>query len=315
MKALKALRRSQPFNAIATSALRLSCRTVGIAPGFLARKMRRIGSVEDRLPGNRVLRLWTEDDDLIPNEVFWYGWDNFESETTPLFFELATHARVTLDLGAHVGLFALLAAHANPSGRVFAFEPNLPTFERLQRNVALNGLKNVECVPSAVSDHEGEADFFFNTAIALAAESSLRRASTEAAHWSAPQGEIKSRKVAVTTVDAHLRRAGVSGVDLVKIDTEGTEPAVLRGMIETLRRDHPAIVCEVMKGFDTEPGLHEILRPLGYRYYLLTEDGPVLRDTIDGQPDGHFEWRNYLFATASPETVAAWWRDARALVG
>ena len=84
---------------------------------------------------------------------------------------------------------------------------------------------------------------------------------------------ICSFPVSVITVDSFVRENAIEGVDLVKIDTESTEPQVLLGMIETIRRDQPAIICEVLKGRASEKLLAQILRPLGYRFYLLTPDG------------------------------------------
>jgi hypothetical protein len=108
----------------------------------------------------------------------------------------------------------------------------------------------------------------------------------------------------VITLDSFIRDRGLTKVDLIKIDTEGTEPQVLRGMGETLRRDRPTIICEVLKGFGTERELQEMLCHYGYRYYLLTRDGPTLRETIEGQPDDRWELRNYLFTTLGPDEVA-----------
>jgi Methyltransferase FkbM domain len=47
---------------------------------------------------------------------------------------------------------------------------------------------------------------------------------------------------------ASIREQGIAKVDLVKIDTETTEPAVIRGMARTLARDRPDVVCEVLAG-------------------------------------------------------------------
>jgi hypothetical protein len=101
--------------------------------------------------------------------------------------------------------------------------------------------------------------------------------------------------VPVVTLDRFVRDHGVSNVDLVKLDIEGTEPQALHGMQDTLRRDHPILICEVLKGFGTEQVLGDLLAPNGYRYYLLSPEGPVQRDRIEGQPDGRWELRNYLF--------------------
>jgi len=59
------------------------------------------------------------------------------------WFHLAARAGIVLDVGAHVGFYALLAAHANPKGRVFAFEPHPSVYGRLIRNLSLNGVENV----------------------------------------------------------------------------------------------------------------------------------------------------------------------------
>ena len=85
---------------------------------------------------------------------------------------------------------------------------------------------------------------------------------------------------------------------MVKIDTETTEPQVLRGMMETMWRDRPAIVCEVL-GRGSEQALEQILGPLGYHYYLLTPAGPAERDHVEGHP----EWLNYLFSAMDRSSV------------
>jgi FkbM family methyltransferase len=264
-----------------------------------------MGHVQDRLPNGCLLQLWTEDDDLIPNEVFWKGWNGFESETLPLFFRLAGRARVTLDVGAHIGLFALLAAHASSAGRVYAFEAMPAIARRLVLNVELNGLTNVECIACAVDDREGAAAFFYSTGLGLPAESSLRRECTEAFLHFSTVGEIRETRVPVVTLDGFVRERGLLHVDLVKLDTEGTEPRVLRGMADTMRRDHPALVCEVVRGFETEGELEAILAANGYRYYLLTPEGPVQRARIDPQPEDQWQLRNWLFSTLPVKEVTA----------
>jgi hypothetical protein len=94
------------------------------------------------------------------------------------------------------------------------------------------------------------------------------------------------------TLDRIVQEHKLDRVDLLKIDTESTEPQVLRGMIETLKRDRPTIVCEVLKGRGSEEQLDKILGSLGYRYYLLTPNGPEKQDQIIGHPS----WLNYLFS-------------------
>jgi FkbM family methyltransferase len=290
---LKAVRASQPFNWLATSSVRAGLDLMGARPEMVVKHLHRVGPVACRLPNGRVLRLWSRGDDWVSNQVFWRGWRGYEPETAPLFFRLAARAKVTIDVGAYVGFYALLAAHANPSGRVFAFEP-MPAIEaRLVRNIRINHLANVTCIASAVGEIEGTAEFY-HVAAEFPTSSSLSR------EFMAAAGPVEHTPVTVVALDRFAEREGLSQVDLVKIDTESTEPQVLRGMSRVLGRDRPTLVCEVLRDRGSERSLEEILGPLGYRYYLLTPDGPLPRERIEG----HREWLNYLFTPLGPDEVS-----------
>lgn len=291
--ALKALRCSQPLNWLATSSVRAGLNFMCVHSELVVKHLHRVGPVACRLPNGRTLRFWSRGDDWVSNQVFWRGWRGYEPETVPLFFRLATRANVTIDVGAHVGCYALLAAHANPSGRVFAFEPMPAIHARLARNVQMNGLMNVTCIKSAVGATEGIADFY-HVASDIPCSSSL------SFEFMASACNVKRQPVTVVALDQFAQRAGLGRLDLVKIDTESTEPQVLQGMVQILGRDRPTLVCEVLRGRGSERPLEEILGPLGYRYYLLTPDGPSPRERIQGHP----QWLNYLFTPLDADDVA-----------
>src|SRR6185503_17467829 len=155
---LKAVRASQPFNAVATVAARGALRVLGTRSELLVRHLHRVGRVRCPLPDGRVLTLWSRGDDWVSNQVFWKGWTGYEPETVVPFFRAAGRAQTVVDVGAYVGFFTLLAAHANPAARVFAFEPHPAVHQRLLRNVGLNHVPNVTCVPAAVGDERGTAE-------------------------------------------------------------------------------------------------------------------------------------------------------------
>jgi len=98
--------------------------------------------------------------------------------------------------------------------------------------------------------------------------------------------------VPVVRVDDYLAGRGIHGVRLVKVDTETTEPDVLRSMTNTIRRDRPLIICEVLAGGGTESALDTFVEESRYRAFLLTPQGPVPASRIVGHP----AWLNYLFA-------------------
>jgi FkbM family methyltransferase len=291
--ALKKLRGSQPFNCVTTSLVHGSLRAVNLKSDFVVRHLHRVGTVRSSLPNGRTLSLWSRGDDWVSNQVYWKGWSGYEPESAPLFFRLASRSSVTFDVGAYVGYYTLIAAHGNPQGQVYAFEPMQAIYDRLQRNVELNRLANVECILGAVGDTEGSAQFF-HTSTHLPTSSSLSFEFMRAA------GDVISSTVPVITLDRHVKEKGIPKVDLLKIDTESTEPQVLRGMFQALRRDHPIILCEVLKGRGSQQALEEILGPLGYRYYMLTPHGAIQRDRIEG----HDTWLNYLFTTLSHDELS-----------
>jgi FkbM family methyltransferase len=290
---LKTLRASQPFNCLATGAVRTIVEATGLRSEKVIKHLHRVGRVRSRLPNGRILRLWSRGDDWVSNQVYWRGWAGYEPETVPLFFRLASQAQVTLDVGAHVGFFTLLAGHAKPGGRVYAFEPMPAVYERLRYNVALNQLDNVECLASAAGETDGHADFY-HIAEGLPSSSSLSLEFMRSGGV-----DLHYTRTPVLRLDKFVRERSVGRVDLLKIDTESTEPQVLRGMTGVLERHRPNIVCEVLKGRGSETALQDILRPFGYRHYLLTPKGPELRERIEGHPT----WLNYLFTMSELEEV------------
>jgi FkbM family methyltransferase len=206
----------------------------------------------------------------------------------PLFWKLASEPLITIDVGAHVGLYSVLAGLANPNGKVIALEPLPVVHERLQRNLQLNLLSNVIALPLAGAE-DGLADFHYIPGL-IPSSSSL-----SAEFMRAGEHDFASAQVRVTRLDSLLSSRGSQAVDLIKLDTETTEPAVLAGMGELLNTARPDIICEVLTRSDVG-ALTGILEPLGYSFYLLTDDGPQPRHTVAPDP----RWLNYYFTTRRP---------------
>lgn len=301
--ALKALRRFGPFNRASTTAVRWLLKTMDLSASWIGTHLHRYGEVRSPLPNGRVFVSWSMADDQVSNRVFWHGWAGFEPETSPLFFHLCRSLEdgVVLDVGAHVGYYTILAAHASPHSRVFAFEPHPLTFERLKSNVARNGLSNVECVAAAVGAAEGHADYFYppEGIPATASVSHSFMAGLVA-------GDLGQATVPMIALDSFLAQRRVGPVRVVKMDIDTGEPGALSGMVRILSEESPTVFCEVLAGHECERQLELILSPLRYLYYQLTEDGPSLRPHIT--PDR--VWRNYLFTKAPLEDVRRWWAAA-----
>jgi FkbM family methyltransferase len=265
---VRSVRLSQPLNSILTSTGRVAQQSLKLKSDWMVRHLPRSGLVESLLPNGRRLRLWTLGDDRIPNQIYWRGWRGHEPETIELFYSMARASRTTIDVGAYVGLYALVAGHANPRARVLAFEPVPEVFERLTINVGINNLNNVTCVQSAVSQQGGSA-FLMTPPRRFPTSSSL------SVHFALKKSDQPIRmEVPLTSLDSFCEDYGLMNVDLVKIDTEGTEIDVLKGMRRVIDHNRPAIFCEVLAGSPTEP-IADILSPYGYTSYSLGPNGPV----------------------------------------
>jgi FkbM family methyltransferase len=156
---------------------------------------------------------------------------------------------VVLDVGANLGVYTALCAKAvGDAGSVVAIEPHPGNAELLRQNIELNAFENVRLFAAAAGDHEGEAELFIHE---RAINHSLVRRSG------------KSVRVPLRTVDGIVRELGFSKVDILKIDTEGCVPAVLRGAKDVLGRLRPYVVFE-RDTAEESAGLGELLQSLGY---------------------------------------------------
>jgi FkbM family methyltransferase len=166
---------------------------------------------------------------------------------------------VVADVGAHIGVHALAAARIlrRAGGRVIAFEPASDSAAKLRAAARRNRLR-VEVVQTALGAHHGTAGLY-GDARYDAADAGVRSQYGDAA---------LVERVPVRTFDAWAEEAGLSRLDVVKIDVEGAEAAVLTGMSRSLRSLRPrAVLVEVKQRERTDTSaeeLRELLRAHGY---------------------------------------------------
>ncbi len=239
------------------------------------------------LQGGKILCLETDGGDVVAGMIYWLGLEGFEGASINLFLKLLRHSRTFIDIGANTGIYALLAGMDDPNRAAYAFEPMPNVFASLLTNIKSNHLQNVYAMQSAVTNFDGQAQFYTYPSVRLPYISSMRELH---------QGALQIM-VPATTLDSFVKDEKVSNIDLLKIDTESTEPSVLEGAQQTLQRDEPIIICEVLTGGMTEDRIHSYLAPLTYKYYLITPQGLIEKKEIVGDHlNGNF---NYLFVPES----------------
>lgn len=139
-------------------------------------------------------------DELIIFSFYWQNRDRYRS---------------TLDVGANVGLHSILMARAG--FKVRSFEPDPITMKNLKENLALNECKQNEAVQAAVSDKKGSAEFV--RVLGNTTGSHLAGAK------SSPYGDLEKFPVEIVAIQDQL-----DGVQFMKLDAEGHEVVILKGI-------------------------------------------------------------------------------------
>lgn len=164
------------------------------------------------------------------------GGEEQEPRTIVLQKRLLRPGDTSIDIGAHVGFHALVAARCvGPTGQVIAVDPQPYNADRILTNSALNGLDNIVVVVAAAGAKPGFIELHNQKASDKARLTALGDG----------VGDLPARfEVPLITLDELAGRRGLARVRLLKIDVEGYEAEVLAGAAETLRvTDHVIFEC------------------------------------------------------------------------
>jgi FkbM family methyltransferase len=225
------------------------------------------------LPDGQALLLDHLGSSKILRRFAWKGIYGYEPETIRLFFALAKRAKSVLDIGAYFGLYSLVVGKANPQAGIHAFEPLPENLALLQHFLQLNGCTHVSVHPIALARQAGEATLYIpkERLSALPATGSLKNRFRSGERFE----DLNAQTVSVCTValDSWMEEVGPERIDLVKIDTEETEHAVIEGGIKTLEHFRPDLVMEITFGDPHFAEALAVLRDLGYRFFHIDPAG------------------------------------------
>jgi FkbM family methyltransferase len=215
-----------------------------------------LASLENPTRTRRGFGIYTVPGDLTSDWIKLHG--QHESGVETFILRHLGAGATLLDIGANIGYFSLLAA-VTAGARAVAFEPQRPIAQLLARSAAHNGVADrVRVEPLALSS------------AAATLRMTLCPGNTGHARLAgAGDSEAGPDPVQVVALDEWLKGNPVGPVSVCKIDTEGAELDVLRGMVQLLDRDGPAVVVEVIDGHlarfgASGQGVLGLLRGLGY---------------------------------------------------
>lgn len=179
--------------------------------------------------------------DNVQRTLYFTGW--YERRYVALLLANARRGDTFIDVGAHIGVHTLLMARRLMElggGRVVAFEAAPDTAAVLMQVAQANGLDNVIVVPLGLGEHDETIELHSDPKGFDEADAAVRSRV-------GPGPVVASGEV--TSFDKWRGQNRIEHVDLVKVDVEGDELAVLRGMRQTLREDRPRLVGAEIRGY------------------------------------------------------------------
>lgn len=200
----------------------------------------------------------------LPARYFKYFPSDYEAENFSFYKKFAKKGSVTLDIGAHFGLFAVFFQKTS-EGVVYAFEPTKDTLKVLRETIAINKLESVvQVVPMAVDKESGTANFFINSVVGGRGNTLVQNAKL---------GQTSSSyAVQIISVDEFVGQKNLE-IGCIKIDAEGAELGVLKGARKSILKDKPIILLSIhpepiISRGDTLEEIWDILQEYGYRTLL-----------------------------------------------
>lgn len=271
----------------------LFCRALGHLPFLFTAQERLLWFLRDRFDWPRPpfeiafrgQRYRGDTNDVIDCGVYYFG--AFEWWVAMLLDDLvrrwtaAWGKPVLYDVGANTGHHSLYVAAGTK--RIYAFEPYEPVLRKFRDHIARNELTHIEVLAVGLGDTEGEANYY--------APATTNRGTGSFLAGTTPQNNRTPIRLPVTRGDRVVMEKGLLAPDIIKLDVEGSEKLVLRGLAETIRTHRPVILSELSSAarwlFSDEAGLRAALYP-----------DCVLLEVARRKPRRGYRLRRFDFATS-----------------
>ena len=201
--------------------------------------------------GNRF-RMW-----LDPAAYSEFIFGTYELNCVQKLTENVRQGSICVDVGANLGYFSILMSRlVGEDGQIIAFEPMPDTSEVLCQNIRLNHLTSTKIVRAAISHESGSVRLF----------SELSGRFSKTASMVGYRLERARRTTVVPSIRLDDYFAGEKRLpDLIKMDVEGAEAAVLNGARETIARGHPILLVGIHAWGSVESQqVLDLLAELGY---------------------------------------------------
>lgn len=167
------------------------------------------------------------------------------------------HDYVVLDIGANIGIYSIYAALQSPSSKIYAFEPAIRAVERFKKNLKINNIHNVEVINKAIWSKDGKVFIEPNRYTVLTRVS---------------ENQIGIPTQAIS-LDSFVRHYKINKIDILKIDAEFAEDAIVEGAESIALSMTKRIVLEYHSE-EKRKKVEEILKDHGFK--KVFQDDPIL---------------------------------------
>mgnify|MGYP001590521232 CR=1 FL=1 len=202
----------------------------------------------------------------------------------------ATENSIVFDIGANVGVWTVLLSRTCPSAKIHSFEPAPDTYKLLERNVLINQCLNVVANNIAASDNDGVVAFEVPNGVSIYGRVRPEKQGQDDCGRFAHSDmyEVKCARLS-----DYCEKHDIEQIDFMKIDVEGFELQVLRGMeeffmnkkvgaiyIETMKENHIRMASSYREFLD-------FFGKVGYKIYTLSEGGGAQNEVTPDQVTAH----------------------------
>jgi FkbM family methyltransferase len=214
----------------------------------------------------------------LPTRYINYFPRDYENENFEFLKQHCKPGAVVIDIGAHIGLFSVVASKiVGENGKVYAFEPSPTTYAFLQKTIQLNKANNViETFQKAVSSAAGTTKFYISDDVIANSNSLVSYLEDR---------ELKGIDILLTTVDVFAEEKKIKQLSFIKIDVEGAEYDTLRGAERILKTLRPYCMVGIhpeaiqAKG-DTVEGIYNFIKECNYR--ILVDNKELTKEQLLG---------------------------------
>ncbi|HZP06534.1 MAG TPA: FkbM family methyltransferase [Terracidiphilus sp.] len=235
---------------------------------------------------------------------------------------LSSLSGLALDIGAHIGSHSIAMARYAPGLKFVCFEPQLPLFRLLERNIHENGLADrILPVWGAAGHTSGKTTLSRNASDGTSAGQSFSYGNGAPVNLGGIQIGVGGQECPLIRID-DVEQIRKSSVAYVKMDVEGAEPLVIQGMENTLKTNRPVflyeerqdrqLAAETLDALHVAPGqifsVTAFLQARGYQIHTVALDclaipGPLKKIEPQHQTD----------ASSIPARIFQTWKTKKAL--